>query len=77
MRRRRIGQEAMHDARQVQPRQDVGDFVAGEDVVGDEAPERLTQSLALVGNDGGVGNWYAQTGGETAPSRRTNPRCRR
>ena len=60
MRRRGVGQEAMQDARQVQPRQHVGHFLAGEHVVGDEPPQRLTQPPALVGNDGGMRNWYAQ-----------------
>jgi hypothetical protein len=56
----RVSQEAVDDFRQVQPGQDVGDLLAGKDVVGDEAAEGLAEAGSLVRDDGCMGNWDAQ-----------------
>ena len=64
---RRIGQKAMHNARHIDPRQYAETPPgASEYMIGDEAPERLAESGALVRDDGGMRNWNAQGGGETA-----------
>ena len=50
----RIGQEAMQDAGQVEPGQNIGDFLGGKDVGRDEAAERGAEPLLLPRDDGGV-----------------------
>ena len=55
-----VGQEAVDDAGQVQPGEDVRDLGAGEDVCCHEASERLAQAEALIGDDGGVRDRYAE-----------------
>ncbi len=62
--RDRIGKKAVQHARQVQPMHDVRHLGAGEDVVGDEPPERAAQPFLFVRNDRGVrdrdAEWMAE-----------------
>jgi hypothetical protein len=60
VRGRRVCQESMHDAGQVQLAKDIGHLGVGEHMRRHEPAERLAQALALVGDDGGVWNWYAE-----------------
>ena len=49
-----IGQKAVQNARQIEPREDAGNLVAGKDVRGYEASQRRAQPLLLVRDDRGV-----------------------